>query len=745
MVFGLLAFLVSAGAALTFKIESDSSLARDAVQEKARIERRIGSIISFVRDIVSDVRLVANATHLQRFLASNVPSELEHFERDIEVFVAAKSIYDQVRYIDESGMERVRVDMDQGRPLKIAQDQLQNKGQRYFFLDTMTLAQGEIYISPFDLNVEAGKVEMPFRPMIRLATPLFDPAGQRRGIAILNYRGNDLLARLNRAGDASVEPIELLNRDGFWLKSRYPADEWGFMLGRTETLATMHPDIWQRMQSEASGQMTSGGTLWTWSRIYPLQQGVYSSSGSAEPVGGSQASLTAGDYYWIALSRVERGMLSPNELARVVRYGVLWCVALMLAWCFSWAIALRQGRLNVATAQLIETRSQSEHILSAAGEGICGVDAAGHPVFINAAARRMLGWTEEDGQLDVPPEIVACLTPAGGDGSFQGSALDKTLRDGSYRQVLDDSFRRKDGTAFPVEYTVSPIKRDGQITGAVMVFRDVSERRRIEGELARYRDHLEAEVQSRTAELRLAKEAAETANVAKSAFLANMSHEMRTPLHQVGAMAELILLESLTPKQTDRLDKLMGACNRLESIISSILSLTWLEAGKLELQETVFDVRQFVDEALANLREKAALQHRRLEVDVSGLQSPVIGDTEYLARALGNYVDNALRFSETGSIVIRAKELERDEQSTLIRFEVEDQGEGIAAEDLPKLFRHFEQIDNSSTRHVGGLGVGLATTRKIASIMGGEAGCSSERGKGSLFWFTVRLKTRIDH
>ena len=734
--------LVSGGAALTFKMDFDSYREHEVVQERARIDRRVGVIASRFSDIVSDLRLVSHSGHLSGFFATQAPDELVQVERELAIFIEAKHIYDQARFIDETGMERVRVDFFKDRAWTIAKDKLQNKGSRYFFTDTMKLERGEVFISPFDLNIEGGQIEKPFKPMIRLAMPLFDPSGQRRGISILNYYGNDIFDRLNTAQDKNVAFIELLNQDGFWLKSKRPEREWGFMLGQKETFATEHPDIWQRMQSEPNGQATSDSMLWTWSRIHPLQNGFRSASGSPLPAGASAAAVSAADYHWIAVSHLGTGINSPNQLVVASRYLSLWSVALLLAWFVSWAIALRQGRLNAASTQLSESRQRSELILSVAAEGICGLDLEGRLIFINSAARGMFGWTTEEGMGAHLHAFAHHCQANGKHYPYQDCPVCKVMLDGVTRHVFDEYFWRQDGSGFPVEFTVAAIRQDDQIVGAVLVFHDITERKRIEGELTDHRDHLESQVKARTAELRVAKELAEAANVAKSAFLANMSHEMRTPLHQVSGLANLVRLEPLTPKQVDRMDKLVVACVRLESIINSVLALTRLEAGKLDLREEPFDVAQLLGDALAGARGRAAAKHLNMLADTS-IADQLMGDREYIARALGNYLDNAIRFSDTGTISIRAKTLEDDNQRALIRFEVEDEGMGIAPEDLPRLFTNFEQIDNSSTRQYGGLGVGLATTRKIAQIMGGDAGCSSQPGKGSLFWFTVRLKKSV--
>ncbi|SDH18475.1 sensor histidine kinase [Propionivibrio dicarboxylicus] len=233
---------------------------------------------------------------------------------------------------------------------------------------------------------------------------------------------------------------------------------------------------------------------------------------------------------------------------------------------------------------------------------------------------------------------------------------------------------------------------------------------------------------------------AEAASRAKSAFLANMSHEMRTPLNHVLGMAALIRREPLSPGQTDRLDKLMRAGHHLTGMIETVLEVTQLDADTVELAEDRVLLPELIGAAIDAERAAAAAKQLTLEVgDISPLPD-LVGDTTRIQRALDNYLSNAIRFTHDGHITVRALTQAEDERSVLIRIEVEDSGQGIAETDIPRLFSLFEQVDNSSTREHGGLGLGLALTRKIARAMGGDAGCNSRTGTGSLFWFTLRLR-----
>ncbi len=257
---------------------------------------------------------------------------------------------------------------------------------------------------------------------------------------------------------------------------------------------------------------------------------------------------------------------------------------------------------------------------------------------------------------------------------------------------------------------------------------------------ARTRTKLEAKVTERTRELALAKEAAESQTKAKSAFLANMSHEIRTPLNAITGMAHLMRNHGLEPEQLKRLDKITVAGQHLLETINAILDLSKIEAGQFVLDEQPLSLATVVDNVQTMVRPQAEHKGLQLRVEMGPVPDRVSGDATRLQQALLNYAANAVKFTPQGGITVRMEQLEQDDQSVLLRFEVQDTGVGIAADTVPRLFNAFEQADKSITRDYGGTGLGLAITRKIARLMGGDAGAQSTLGEGSRFWFTCRLQ-----
>ncbi len=258
--------------------------------------------------------------------------------------------------------------------------------------------------------------------------------------------------------------------------------------------------------------------------------------------------------------------------------------------------------------------------------------------------------------------------------------------------------------------------------------------------LEAHRDQLEAQVAERTAELAHAVDAAEAASRAKSTFLANMSHEIRTPLNAITGGLHRLRRNGLLAGQDEQLGRIDAASRHLLDLINGVLDLSKIEAGKFTLDVAPFSLRQVVRNLVSMQGERAAEKHLALRTEIAEhIPDALLGDALRLQQALLNYVGNALKFTETGHVLLRVRQEALAADEVVLRFEVEDTGIGIAESDMAALFSEFEQVDNSPSRRHGGTGLGLAITRKIARLMGGDAGASSAVGQGSTFWFTARF------
>jgi PAS domain S-box-containing protein len=271
------------------------------------------------------------------------------------------------------------------------------------------------------------------------------------------------------------------------------------------------------------------------------------------------------------------------------------------------------------------------------------------------------------------------------------------------------------------------------------LIQDITDRKAAELELAKYRHHLEELVESRTQELSEARRQAELANQAKSAFLANMSHEIRTPMNAIIGLNFLLRRDGCTPEQAVRLDKIASAGQHLLAILNDILDLSKIEAGRVQMEQDNFHLSAVLDNVHSIIAESARVKGLSIEVDRNAVPVWLCGDSTRLRQALLNFAGNAVKFTERGTIALRAKLLQEDGDELLVRFSVEDTGIGIDPALMSRLFKPFEQADPSTTRKYGGTGLGLVITRRLAELMGGEAGVESQPGVGSTFWFTARL------
>ena len=231
--------------------------------------------------VVRDIHYIAHGELLNKVLSApkntsqiEFNASMDALARDWQGLIHASSVfYDQLRWIDETGQERLRVNSAKPFPIRSADDDLQDKSHRYYFLRTMLLNEEQFYFSPFDLNIEHGQIEEPRKPMIRVAKPVVDEQGVRRGVIVLNYLGSRMLSRIKTFEQTSYDNLWLTNADGYWLLASKPQDEWGFMFAQPDlTLKDRYPDAWQTIVNEESGEFwDKNNGLWHFSTIRPMQ------------------------------------------------------------------------------------------------------------------------------------------------------------------------------------------------------------------------------------------------------------------------------------------------------------------------------------------------------------------------------------------------------------------------------------------------------------------------------------------
>ena len=392
-----------------------------------------------------------------------------------------------------------------------------------------------------------------------------------------------------------------------------------------------------------------------------------------------------------------------------------------------------------ARRQVEESERRLQEVLEATREGTSDWDIPSGRMIHNDRWYRLLGY-EPGGIAATVQAFTELIHPDDRDRVW--ASLQSALLGDSEDYYSEHRLRRRDGSVLWVQDRGRVVERDahGQPLRLVGSAADITSRKRAEHELALYREQLEHRVAERTEQLAAAKNAAEAASIAKSAFLANMSHEIRTPLNAITGMAYLIRQSGLSEQQNAQLDKLQHASDHLVQTINAILDLSKIEAGKFDLVEEPLDIGQLLGGIRAMIHDRINAKGLRLIFESDALPGPLLGDPTRVRQALLNYVGNALKFTDTGSLTVRVLRQHEDERIVTLRFEVQDTGSGVDPATLPRLFKAFEQADTSTTREYGGTGLGLAITRRIAELMGGDSGAATKPGEGSTFWFTARFR-----
>jgi PAS domain S-box-containing protein len=423
----------------------------------------------------------------------------------------------------------------------------------------------------------------------------------------------------------------------------------------------------------------------------------------------------------------------------------LWIVALaglglslVLA---SIALVILYRRSNRSLHELRLLSAKEKLLLSSLAEGVYGVNSQGECIFFNPAALEMLGFAES--------EVIGKDAHSTFHEEFEGHAfhaaescpIHLTLQDGKKRE-LEDSFMRKNGPPLPVFLGISAMLDGETIVGAVVVFQDISERLQAEEARRRYRDQLEQTIEKRTAELRLARDAAEAANKAKSVFLANMSHELRTPLNAILGFSAMLRREpALTKSQYEKLDIINRSGDHLLTLINDVLEVSKIEAGRMQLELSTFDLGVMIRDVTDMMRQRAKEKGLRLLLDQSSdFPRYIRGDEARLRQVLINLLGNAVKYTIEGGVTIRLGVKVSSPDHLLI--EVEDTGPGITPENQQRLFSPFVTVSDDVA--LSGTGLGLTISRHFVELMGGEISVDSTPGKGSIFRIDLKVEAALE-
>ncbi len=410
---------------------------------------------------------------------------IKHIGQEFLAYSKYKQIYDQIRYLDESGREVIRVNYKDGKSELVPESKLQNKANRYYFSESIILEKGDIYVSPFDLNVERGAVEIPYKPMIRFATPVFNQERRKIGIVVLNYLGSRLLTDLKSNLANIIDHTMLLNSDGYWLLSPNKEKEWGFMLGNDARFGIGDAAAWKVIKNSDSGQFYNRRGLYTYETIYPFRKvGIKNGAGEITTAGSEDGNA----YQWKLISHLpkhEIDSIASSMVDKMLFFILPLYVVFLLGGL--WLSFIRARNAEIEEGLLIR-----EEALMAAANMVVITDTNGVVQWVNPAFTECTGYTFDD----VVGGSAEMLKSGQHDEIFYQNLWDTISAGDVWRGEFVN--RKKDGSTYHDEATITPVKdKDGRIVSYIAIKQDVTERKEAEDRLRKSKTNLAYEIKRR--------------------------------------------------------------------------------------------------------------------------------------------------------------------------------------------------------------------------------------------------------
>jgi PAS domain S-box-containing protein len=359
---------------------------REGLMVKEKINTELGqiAITNALQGVISDLMYLSRQYEIHNKNAGDDTTLIPSLADEYLLFSNEMGIYNQIRLLDETGVERIRVNHNRGRSSIVPEHLLQDKSDRYYFKNAWLLERGEVYISPFDLNIEHRQIEEPIEPVIRFAAPVFGADGHKTGILILNYLGKKLLNDFRNAVVNIADHAMLVNADGYWLSSPIKEDEWGFMYGNSKTFVKLYPEIWALMKDSDSGQIERSDGIYSFTTIYPLQSTIDIRSYKAANFDGNT---------WKVISRLPVRFLANDS--RFSQYVNIYTLMFILLAACAYTLAYVQAKHRSAVEQ-IEFEQRFRETLENIKLLAIGLSKEGKIIFCNDTLLELVGRTREE-------------------------------------------------------------------------------------------------------------------------------------------------------------------------------------------------------------------------------------------------------------------------------------------------------------------------------------------------------------
>lgn len=699
----------------------------------------------FFYQAANDTKILAEMPPVQGFIrASNNEgidpqddSSLEELiSRLTQIFVSVaeeRQTYTQLRLIDKNGKEVVRVDSDGRKTAVIENKDLQDKSDRYYFIEAMKLNLGEIYISPLDLNREGSppSIEVPYKPVIRFAVPLFDSNGDHQGIVVTNVLAEKAINNL--ADNFSKGKIFLLDQEGFYLLNPDKNKEWGSSidLNTGHSFKKDFPDISSQVLSGNTGFLLYKNSTFVYEPMF-IEKGNFErflviveeipNTTVLAPVRNLTNRLILINTFMTLITIFGIGWLISKLINPLQKFrGVIKSILQgdlskrveiksndeigQLAFVFNNLIE-KLGNYQQDLMKQVKDRTQElekfKLAVDAASDYIVITDPEGIVLYGNKAVETVTGYSVEEAWGKKAGYLWGGLM----DKKYY-QQLWKTVKEDKKNFVSEITNHRKSGQKYIASMTISPVlDEDKKVVFFVSIQRDITRDKEI--------DRMKTE------------------------FISLASHQLRTPLSAMKWFLEMLLggdLGKLSKKQKEIVENIDQSNERMIALVNGLLNISRIESGRMVIDPKPTDLKKIIEEILVELKAKITAKKLKVAFSSDKTIREISVDPDLIREVYLNLLTNAVKYTpKNGEIKIN---LSKDDKSVI--FKVSDNGLGIPKSDQENLFTRFHRGSNVVKTETEGTGLGLYLTKAIVESSQGKIWFESEEEKGSTFWVSLPL------
>ena len=688
-------YLLYASQANAIRLTAKATEVRIADIARQRISLTVASVMA-------DASYLSEQDALREYLAGNGATSLSHLQAEYVAFARHRQFFGQLRFIDMNGREVARVDREGGAVALAPPDQLQDRAGEAYTIETLKLDRGQTYVSHFERDAEQGATKRPIGPTLRIGAPVFDGAGAKRGIIVIDYLGQRILDRVSDLRDA-VADIWLVDAQGTWLLG--PKDDVSAVMDperRNQTFAAAYPDVWRQMQSVPTGTVENDLGRFTYA-----QTEVDPSGAGAGPTQPS----------WFVLVPTPQAYFDAQTSALKFNFAIAAGGLLVVLGGISLGLARHQIHQREAEQLVRLSDARLRAVTETASDAIVSADRHGIIRYFNPGAEKTFGHLEED----IVGQPLTALMP----GRYRTQHTEGFER---YLETRDPKVvgrtmeligLHKDGHEFPVELALASSDVDGELFFTAIV-RDIT-----------VRAEAERKIQDLNRRLLLDNAELEAVNKELEAFSYSVSHDLRAPLRAIDGFSQALVEDAgplLKPEHHSHLSRVRQAAQRMGLLIDDLIKLARVTRTDVKIDDV--DLSEIAQTLATNLQDSAP--ERQAEFVISpDLQAR--GDPRLVQVALDNLLSNSWKFTaprtpariEFGKAVANGKPA----------FFVRDNGVGFDMNYAGKMFGAFQRFHDA--REFSGTGIGLATVQRIIHKHGGRIWAESQPGEGATFYFTL--------